>query len=680
MAPNCSAFALVNTTVVDGPCAFASPASYAVRAPSLLLRPGASLSSANASISIQLFDALNRSITSWPTLSASAAVVSASGAVPLSSVLTGAAAATYAAGAAVFAETTLSAPPGTNVSLSLALSAPAIGPPLDGALAQLGFTIGACALFDPLSVYSNVSSSCVCAKGGFFNASSGDCQLCPPGTNSPTEGALSCLTNVAGTVTVTPTVVSSTLTLAGVTAFGASQNASLALSIARSLNTTASAVAITSVTLSSRRLLTASLAAAFSVTTTADASGLTAAIGAPAAFAATLATNLAGSGDAVLASLPASALSVAAPTVVVMPPEVAQCPAGTHLDSDSQTCMPCEPGTYAFAPGASVCSPCTPDTYSQEEGATSCALCPLTSVAPVGSLSLLNCSCQYGFYAVYDNAEEPTQFVCTPCPDGALCVGPASPSGPTAPPTALAGYWHEVDDSTAFYSCLDGMCLDETLEVAVMGGLDEEACLEEIEASGGNTTCGNCRVGHLGPVCGSCWPGWTPISGFCQACKPGDNINTWSGPARNGLLSAIVIVFVSALATFLLLPLFPNASVAEAAKNMRRFTARIGVTAATDGGAEEAASAKPLVLGMGVRLKTMDEAPPSHYSARFPRLALVLAMISFFAEPATLLIEQLQILSSFKRTLLVPWPNIFRSTMSRLVRPTCVRRARAAAD
>jgi hypothetical protein len=148
------------------------------------------------------------------------------------------------------------------------------------------------------------------------------------------------------------------------------------------------------------------------------------------------------------------------------------------------------------------------------------------------------------------------------------------------------------------------------------------------------------------------------VDGFCAACADQDNINLWAGERRNGLLAGVVILFLITVTPYLLLPLFPGAGSAL------RDTISGGWTQQRWSEAAPATAKKDVLRGHSIRLK-LDAAaaagppPPS-------RLAAYVAIVAFFAEPASMLVEQLQIISSFKRTMNVPWPDLFRSTMGRL--------------
>ena len=309
------------------------------------------------------------------------------------------------------------------------------------------------------------------------------------------------------------------------------------------------------------------------------------------------------------------------------------CAAGTFLSGTgtASSCVACAPGSYMPLPGATSCLPCSANTYQPQLGATACLACPdMKATSPPTSSVVLNCSCPYGMFASYDDAV--TTFACLPCPPGALCSGALSPSGPTAPPLALDGYWHADNDTSVFYDCDDGVCLAEEFGVWP-----------------------NCREGHTGLVCAECIPDWRIVDGFCQSCEGQESLAAWPAAKREALAACLGVIAVLIAIPILWWPLFLNV-VAEWKQRLGRLAARLkrgGAPAEEE--QEEVQKAEDDGLGAGA----------SHHREA-GTFALVLGLLSFFAEPLALVVESLQIVSSFKSTTRVPWPLTYRRYVGRL--------------
>ena len=287
------------------------------------------------------------------------------------------------------------------------------------------------------------------------------------------------------------------------------------------------------------------------------------------------------------------------------------CAAGNYRSSTaaggSASCVPCAPGSFSPDAGSpAACQMCGTNTYQPQAGGISCLSCPdPTATSPAGSSVLLNCSCPYGTFAVYDASG--TTFACAPCPYGALCSGPSAPSGPTALPRALEAYWHAPNDTTTFYDCQAGMCL--------------------AEQAGGYP---NCREGHTGLLCGECIPDWRIVDGFCESCTGQESVASWPAARREVLAAFLAII---ALALLLLLLWWPL----------------LGKTITLRVQASFGRKDQPQV----------EEAQPGYF-------ALALALVAFFAEPLTLVMESLQIVSSFRNSTRVAWPFTYTRFVGRL--------------
>ena len=295
------------------------------------------------------------------------------------------------------------------------------------------------------------------------------------------------------------------------------------------------------------------------------------------------------------------------------------CAAGSAYTyaGSSGGCVACVAGSYTAAAGAFTCTPCPANTYGGA-GASSCFSCPPGSTAASGASSVWDCVCAYAAYQrPIGPSETAVSFDCAPCPPGAACSGKGLP-------LALAGYWHEPNVTTAFYDCLDGFCLAETPAPATQRRL----------LGAGDS---NCRTGHTGIVCGACLTGWALQGQFCAPCPANSAFADWPRAKLGGVVFISVFLFFTGTTLFLLGPIIrPRLKLARAWAGLRD-----GVTR---------------------RLK-LTPSPPSAASAVFSHLS---ATAAFTLVPARIVLENLQIISSFKRTMRLGWPRIFDRVISRL--------------
>nr|XP_057935999.1 SCO-spondin isoform X4 [Doryrhamphus excisus] len=111
-----------------------------------------------------------------------------------------------------------------------------------------------------------------------------------------------------------------------------------------------------------------------------------------------------------------------------------QCPAGYSCPVGSARALPCEPGTYNPAPGASECIVCPRGMMCSFPATLEPALCTLGHFCPVGTA--LPQPCPLGTFNNQTGAH--SRSVCTACPPGLYCstYGAPAPQG-----SCLQGYF-----------------------------------------------------------------------------------------------------------------------------------------------------------------------------------------------------------------------------------------------
>ena len=272
-----------------------------------------------------------------------------------------------------------------------------------------------------------------------------------------------------------------------------------------------------------------------------------------------------------------------------------------------RTCSPCAPGSYTSEAGSASCALCPANTYSAASG-TACVTCPPGSTAPAGSPTLSSCSCAYGTFA--SAGDSGLDFECLPCPENAVCPGPDAP-------LAQEGYWHEPNDHSVFYACATDMCLAET------------PGMEAANAS-------NCATGRTGVVCGECQAGYAEEDKECVPCRPSDAFEAWSTGSKAGAIIGAILLLVLGSYVFFLRPLGGPLST--------------GPSSPVDPGADKGESTEARSTSIAV----------------VQTVTLFAAVMDVINEPFTIVLESLQIVSSFHRTMYIKWPPLYFRVMAKL--------------
>lgn len=320
----------------------------------------------------------------------------------------------------------------------------------------------------------------------------------------------------------------------------------------------------------------------FAVVTTAGAAPLVSALNNTPSFAASLVTLLQLSSDAVLAGV--TGLAITPPVVQTLALAAQPCAAGTFLNASSLMCETCAPGSFSPLPGAPSCQLCAPGTYSLN--ATYCLQCPATSTAPAGSSSLAVCLCPYGFYqAGISNTS--SSFTCTPCPDGALCSGDATP-------LATKGFWHLPGDFSTFYACEDGYCLAEEPSSSTTA--------RRLLQAESNVSASNCHLGHTGIVCSVCLDGYTVQGEFCEKCPDKSAMSDWPPSKLAGIIVMAVILFVVGTVTVMWSPV-----IIQPSEILTSFVTRLNACKAKLCGAPVAKPPPKPVIEQSASFKKVEE-------------------------------------------------------------------------
>ena len=488
-------------------------------------------------------------------------------------------------------------------------------------------------------------------------------------------------------------------------------NLSLSTACLLSPETCATAISVALQSSSHRRraLATAQLVMTVTVPTT-DSSGVSRVLQSPAALAAALQNTLPGS---LSISVGTSTNSSAQPGLITcdaglyLDVSTQQChtcqPGFFSTLSGAVKCDPCLANTYRSAA----------DIAASPKSIT-CTACPALTVSAVGSFLLTNCSCVTGSYASYVPGDtvlyQPgisTDFSCLTCPEGALCSYGAAASGAAVngafPPLALADYWHSTgmeDDPTmlpdpepiVFYPCIAGLCLAETQATFCLQhmeltngsswdtpGFVVDQChflLQNTLGAGGiyslpvvngtdviliNSTIpvDNCLLGQTGRACSWCLPGWTLQGLVCGPCPPNSALADTGKGVIDTIISLLSAFGGTGFTLYLLLPLYPHLLEKPglfikwvklfAKRLLRRALERVRTRAL-------AAAASKHTHGDGEEEEVVPvEAAKSRERPKPSTFTTLVALFTFFVEPFRLIVDNVQIISSFQRTIRVAW-------------------------
>jgi len=229
-------------------------------------------------------------------------------------------------------------------------------------------------------------------------------------------------------------------------------------------------------------------------------------------------------------------------TTVLAQTATFKCKAGTFLNTSMQ-CEHCLPGTFSSDGQSGKCASCPPGSFATKDH-KSCSFCPPLSDSTSGAADISVCKCKFGYYPLYNSSGI---FTCTVCPKNAICDNVNIDR-----PTATEGWWHEPGDISMFYDCQQGYCLPETKEMCYA----EDAHPDGFGYLNGSRI-QNCRLGHKGMVCMECWPNWAVQGSYCVECPPTTKTyDTWTVQQLVSMFFFISVVVVAILTGFFLSPLF----------------------------------------------------------------------------------------------------------------------------
>ncbi|GMH73473.1 hypothetical protein TrST_g4716 [Triparma strigata] len=184
-------------------------------------------------------------------------------------------------------------------------------------------------------------------------------------------------------------------------------------------------------------------------------------------------------------------------TTTINPNEPCTCGPGYTLEGGN--CVPCALGFFKSSTSLDLCESCNKVAL---KGATG-------SFQPASSKE--TCTCGKGDFKSLkppplEGNETSTTFIgqCLECPEGTSCVEP----GVTVKELPVKrGYWRSDDNSSNIVKCYI-----------------EEACAQSPAVKSANvtkmTSDHQCAMGHIGPVCNVCLPGFAKdVLGHCLPCE-----------------------------------------------------------------------------------------------------------------------------------------------------------------
>ena len=221
------------------------------------------------------------------------------------------------------------------------------------------------------------------------------------------------------------------------------------------------------------------------------------------------------------------------------------CPAGTYSDVPQSTsvkiCFQCGAGRYSATEGASsstTCIACEADASSASETYSNNVerQSRWTTTTLGGAYDATNaCVCQKGTYRArvagrdHQDSVAASPFTCVACPSqGADC----SEAGITIATLPVSeGFWRVDGNSSAILACpVKRSCISSSAPT---------------NTTNNNSRYTYCRVGHEGPLCAVCAPGYHRRSS-----------RSLCGPCGNNSAGSIVLALVVALATLVVVWLY----------------------------------------------------------------------------------------------------------------------------
>ncbi|XP_049323141.1 zonadhesin isoform X1 [Astyanax mexicanus] len=189
------------------------------------------------------------------------------------------------------------------------------------------------------------------------------------------------------------------------------------------------------------------------------------------------------------------------------------CPSGHSCPIGSPVEVPCEPGTYSSAPGASHCLFCPAGTMCPSAATQEPAPCPKGYFCPAGTATAV--PCPVGTLGQVNRAQ--SESACTPCPTGLFCSlpGASQPQG-----SCQQGYF-----------CQSGSAYPAPLNTS--GSLINGPCPQGHYCPSGTLNPMPCPAGSMRNLSGgysmeSCMP--CPAGHYCA----GEGLDSPSGPCAAG--------------------------------------------------------------------------------------------------------------------------------------------------
>lgn len=215
------------------------------------------------------------------------------------------------------------------------------------------------------------------------------------------------------------------------------------------------------------------------------------------------------------------------------------CAAGrvTLLDGASD-CEDCDPGSHQPSTGQTVCVLCSTGKFSSKAGALSCSSCTAAYSSRPGSTRCDIANVNYFLSPSKLNDAGFTESVA--CPKEATCAGALRAPVPRKGHWADRGSYKFVDD---IYECPRNTCK----------GANSTVCWDREAYASGEDIGGRCdvdqlqcEVGALGPLCGSCGPGfiYRSESKSCGPCEDAKAVTFVAGGiAASAAAIALLVIF-----------------------------------------------------------------------------------------------------------------------------------------
>eukprot|EP00854_Cymbomonas_tetramitiformis_P001442 gene1442-2063_t len=276
------------------------------------------------------------------------------------------------------------------------------------------------------------------------------------------------------------------------------------------------------------------------------------------------------------------------------------------------------------------------------------------------------CICKSGYFLSVEDGE--SAGTCMPCTDGGRCPGDNIMY-------AYENNWREDLTQDEFYTCQNELCLAQTEENVMLSVADEPL---SNNAKANSIAGGTCKQGHEGPLCSVCLEGWAYQGEFCEECAESSKAENWEAWQFAVLIALCIIFHVILHIIFLWWPFMgrivknrANRAYSYAERRMSIMTdevnRRMSINWTFSPPASDSPSTSPRAAPPGINDQVVKEKQDYDEKGEEEDADNMDLMQNLYNKYEGLLtsiraiVNFLQIVTSFTKTMNIPWPSTFYS-------------------